>query len=119
MNKQEVIAAIVAAAECETTNIENPQWYDTPEQMLFLAWRESFLKAWQEGEKTLNQKAVAISKGLAGADADRVVFRYPLAYQQDLTGKNWRVRDMVYDTAPLWFAAYYNIALAVVETCPS
>jgi hypothetical protein len=113
----EQVPAIVAAAVEAAAKVDQPNLADASE-LLFLAWRQAFLDEWAGYEKRLDQKAVKLARKLAAADPDRIVFRQPLAYQKDVTGKEWLVRDMVYMAAPFWYAAYYELAFAVLYVEP-
>lgn len=98
------------AAQAAATLSHGGSWMQTSD-LLFLAWCAAFLKDWARAEATLNQAAVMIARRLAGDQADRIVFRRPLYFNRDITGKDWQVRDMVYESAPFWYAAYYEIVV--------
>lgn len=109
----EKILPVIAAA-VDALSAENISQH-APSDLLFLAWRQAYIDEWAEYEKRLNQMAVQIAKKMAADQADRIVFRQPLAYQKDLAGKEWLVRDMFYLSAPFWFVAYYEIVREAIE----
>lgn len=90
-----------------------------PPDVLFRAWRKAFLDDWASYTKRrLDPRAVAMARKLAGDNADRIVFTQPLAVCQTKTNQPFQIRDMVYNTAPFWYAAYYDVAEAALAEEP-
>lgn len=106
----EKVPEIVSSAVAAAAQVNQPN-FARASDLLFLAWRQQFLEEWKVYEERLSPVAVKMARRLADDDADRVVFRQPLAYTKAIGGQQFEVRDLVYTSAPFWFAAYYDIAV--------
>lgn len=114
----DVVPDLVTAGVAAAARINQPS-FSSASDVLFLAWRQAFLNEWAACESGMDKTAVNLAKKLAGDQHDRIVFRQPLYYQRDLSQHEWMVRDLVYSSAPFWFAAYYELVLAAIEACDS